>query len=111
MHQASPQFSLSALGGGEGRGEVGGSAAPARGPTHLTLPLPPQAGGEGDFSPTRRQILLATVGAALASLAATASATEEEISEAIRDLIGEALLAPGKVKLELPSIVENGNTV
>ena len=112
--------SLSALGGGEGRGEVGEAAVTDRGPTHLTLPvaaatgplpLPPQAGGEGDFSPTRRQILLATVGAALASLAATASATEEAISEAIRDLIGEALLAPGKVKLELPSIVENGNTV
>jgi sulfur-oxidizing protein SoxY len=33
------------------------------------------------------------------------------MAEAIRDLIGEAPLAPGKVKLELPSIVENGNTV
>ena len=120
MQRASPQFSLSALGGGEGRGEVGEAPARNGGATHLTLPtasaagphpLPPQAGGEGDFSPTRRQILLATVGAALASLAATASATEEAISEAIRDLVGEAPLAPGKVKLELPSIVENGNTV
>ncbi len=33
------------------------------------------------------------------------------MAEAIRDLIGEAPLTPGKVKLELPSIVENGNTV
>ena len=33
------------------------------------------------------------------------------MAEAIRELIGEAPLAPGKVKLELPSIVENGNTV
>ena len=33
------------------------------------------------------------------------------MADAIRDLIGEAPLAPGKVKLELPSIVENGNTV
>src|SRR5947207_2441538 len=113
MHQASPQFSLSALGGGEGRGEVGETPARNGGSTHLTLPtagaagplpLPPQAGGEGGFSPTRRQILLATVGAALASLAATASATEEAMAEAIRDLIGEAPLAPGKVKLDLPSI-------
>src|SRR5271166_2274802 len=45
-----PKISLSALGGGEGRGEVG-----VRGAAHLTLPrrrreplpLPPQAGGEG----------------------------------------------------------------
>ena len=33
------------------------------------------------------------------------------MAEAIRQLIGEAPLEPGKVKLELPSIVENGNTV
>ena len=50
-------------------------------------------------------------GAGLASLAAPADATEAAMAEAIRDLIGEAPLAPGKVKLELPSIVENGNTV
>ena len=68
-------------------------------------------GGEGEFSPTRRQILVAGAGIGLASFAPAASATEEAMSEAIRDLIGEAPLAPGKVKLELPSIVENGNTV
>ncbi len=34
------EISLSALGGGEGRGEVGGSAAtPIPGATHLTLPM------------------------------------------------------------------------
>jgi len=32
------EFSLSALGGGEGRGEVGGPSATKRGTTHLTLP-------------------------------------------------------------------------
>ena len=91
-----------------------------RGATHLTLPtataagplpLPPQAGGEGDFSPIRRQILLATVWIGLASFAPTASATEEAMAEAIRDLTGETPLSAGKVKLELPPIVENGNTV
>jgi hypothetical protein len=35
----SPSFSLSALGGGEGWGEVGGASAPDR-RTHLTLPIP-----------------------------------------------------------------------
>jgi sulfur-oxidizing protein SoxY len=33
------------------------------------------------------------------------------MDEAIRELIGEGTLERGKVKLELPSIVENGNTV
>ena len=60
---------------------------------------------------TRRMILLASAGVGLASFSPIASATEDAMAEAIRDLIGEAPLAPGKVKLELPSIVENGNTV
>jgi sulfur-oxidizing protein SoxY len=98
-------------------GGVGGAAP--RGTTHLTLPadatgplpLPPRAGGEGEYSLTRRQVLLAVGGVGLASFGPTARATEAEMAEAIRDLIGEAPLAPGKVKLELPSIVENGNTV
>jgi len=51
-----PNLSLSALGGGEGRGEVGEPFAPNCVATHLTLPvagapgplpLPLQAAGEG----------------------------------------------------------------
>ena len=60
---------------------------------------------------TRRRILSAACGVGLAAFAPTARATEDAMAEAIRDLIGEAPLAPGKVKLDLPSIVENGNTV
>src|SRR5690348_39545 len=98
MYPESRQFSLSALGGGEGRGEVGGAPARNGGATHLTLPvvqatgplpLPPQAGGGGEISPTRRRILLAAAGIGLASFAPAASATEEALAEAIRDLIGE----------------------
>ena len=74
------------------------------------LPLPP-AGGEGNVWPTRRRILLIATGIGLLSVARPAGATEEKMAEAIRELIGEAPVAPGKVKLELPSIVENGNTV
>jgi sulfur-oxidizing protein SoxY len=33
------------------------------------------------------------------------------MAAAIRDLVGEAPLESGKVKLQLPPIVENGNTV
>jgi sulfur-oxidizing protein SoxY len=62
-------------------------------------------------SPTRRRVLLVIAGGGLVSLSPAAGATEDAMAEAIRDLTGEAPLEPGKVKLELPSIVENGNTV
>ena len=71
----------------------------------------PRGGEGGGFSPTRRRALLVIAGAGLVSLAPAAEATEVAMAEAIRELIGEAPLEPGKVKLELPSIVENGNTV
>jgi len=62
-------------------------------------------------SPTRRLILLAAAGFGLTSLAAPAAATSAAMEEAIRALVGEAAINRGKVKLELPPIVENGNTV
>jgi len=62
--------------------------------------------------PTRRRILLTlAAGAGLAPLAPEASATETAMNKAIRDLVGEAEPQQSKVKLELPSIIENGNTV
>jgi len=51
------------------------------------------------------------VGIGLSAYVAAARATEEKMGAAIRELVGEAPFEPGKVKLELPSIVENGNTV
>ena len=61
---------------------------------------------------TRRMLLATAAGVGFASFtASTADATADAMAEAIRDLIGETQLSPGKVKLELPSIVENGNTV
>lgn len=41
----------------------------------------------------------------------SAGATPASMAKAIRDVIGEAPVKPGKVKLDLPPIVENGNTV
>jgi sulfur-oxidizing protein SoxY len=61
--------------------------------------------------PTRRMILVAAAGAALAPLVTPSQATEAMMAEAIRELIGGSTLQRGRVKLELPSIVENGNTV
>src|SRR6478672_11583406 len=98
---------------------LSGSAAPNATTLPLRGSLPPPRAGEGwgrgssvgTVRHTRRRILLAAAGAGLASLAPAAGATEDTMAEAIRDLIGEAPVTPGKVKLELPSIVENGNTV
>src|SRR5215472_17958975 len=61
--------------------------------------------------PTRRRILLTAVAVGLAPAARPVGATEAAMNEAIRGLVGEAEPQPGKVRLELPSIVENGNTV
>src|SRR5262244_3104767 len=60
---------------------------------------------------TRRQILVTVAGTGFALFAWPVSATEATLAEAIRELTGEAPLERGKVKLELPSIVENGNAV
>jgi sulfur-oxidizing protein SoxY len=61
--------------------------------------------------PTRRLILVAAAGVGLAAIMPKAGAGEAAMDEAIRDLVGDAPLETGKVTLELPSIVENGNTV
>jgi len=69
------------------------------------------APGPQSAPPTRRLILLAAAGFGFTSLAAPAAATTAAMEEAIRALVGEAAINRGKVKLELPPIVENGNTV
>jgi sulfur-oxidizing protein SoxY len=64
--------------------------------------------------PTRREILKAAgamAGAAGVLRARPADATPASMQAAIREVIGEAPVTPGKVKLDLPPIVENGNAV
>jgi len=56
-------------------------------------------------------VLFAAAGFGLAPFGRPAAATPAAMEKAIRDVIGEATITPGKVKLELPPIVENGNTV
>jgi sulfur-oxidizing protein SoxY len=66
---------------------------------------------------SRRQFLLAAGGVAaglgLGSVIAVtaARATPAETQEAIRTVVGSARVNPGKVKLELPPLIENGNAV
>ena len=65
----------------------------------------------------RREFLWATGGATaglgIASLIAVepARATPAAMQEAIRKVVGSARVTPGRVKLDLPPLVENGNTV
>jgi sulfur-oxidizing protein SoxY len=62
---------------------------------------------------TRRGVLLAASGAALgATLPAPARAnTPGQMEAAIRSVAGQAKIQKGKVTLDLPPLVENGNTV
>jgi sulfur-oxidizing protein SoxY len=71
--------------------------------------MPPKF--EPNPRPTRRRILVTAGGTGFALFAWPAPATEATLAEAIRELTGEAPLERGRVKLELPSIVENGNAV
>ena len=65
---------------------------------------------------SRREVLkaagaLAGCGAALCIVSRPARATPETMQEAVRNAIGEAAVKKGRVKLDLPPIVENGNSV
>jgi sulfur-oxidizing protein SoxY len=63
--------------------------------------------------PSRREFLIGSAGIGLASALPleSASATPAMLEEAIRDVVGEANLQTGKITLEVPPLVENGNTV
>jgi sulfur-oxidizing protein SoxY len=61
---------------------------------------------------TRRQFLRLTGGGAVAVVTLRpAEATPAMQSTAIRQIVGEAAVRTGKVKLDVPPLVENGNTV
>jgi sulfur-oxidizing protein SoxY len=63
-------------------------------------------------SPATRRGFLAAAGSAwLALTVRPADATPESMAEAVRKVVGETEVKPGKVKLDLPPLVENGNTV
>jgi sulfur-oxidizing protein SoxY len=65
---------------------------------------------------TRRQFLAlsgsaAVIGAVPIVTLRPAEATPAMLAGAIRDVVGTAVVRTGKVKLDLPPLVENGNTV
>jgi sulfur-oxidizing protein SoxY len=65
---------------------------------------------------TRRRFLelaggAAAIGAIPVVSVREAVATPETMAAAIRSVVGTATVQPGKVKLDIPPLVENGNTV
>jgi len=65
---------------------------------------------------TRRRFLALAGGAAVAGAAPIVSvrpaqATPATMAAAIHNVVGEAMVHIGKVKLDIPPLVENGNTV
>jgi sulfur-oxidizing protein SoxY len=63
-----------------------------------------------DRSITRRDVLLAGAIALAPALPAQANAPGQ-MEAAIRSMLGEATIRKGRVTLDLPPLVENGNTV
>jgi len=70
-----------------------------------------------DRHPSRREFLRAAgsvaAGLGLGSIVTStpARATPAEMQEAIRKVVGSAPITPGKIKLDLPPLIENGNAV
>jgi sulfur-oxidizing protein SoxY len=60
---------------------------------------------------SRREILAAGAGALALIVARPARATPESMADAIEAFVGEVEVREGRVTLELPPLVENGNSV
>lgn len=58
---------------------------------------------------TRRSVLATGAGLASVLLVRPARATLPEMEEAVRAFAGEAPIRTGKVKLDIPPLIENGN--
>lgn len=63
------------------------------------------------FAPTRRGLLAAGAGFAAIVAVRPAWATPEEMQAALRSFTGGAAVQRGRIKLDVPPLVENGNTV
>ena len=60
----------------------------------------------------RRVLAVGALGGIVAALAPRlAAAKPEDVAAEIKKLYGEKAIAPGKVKVEMPQIAENGNVV
>jgi sulfur-oxidizing protein SoxY len=66
----------------------------------------------GKNGPTRRELIArGALGMASLLVIRPAGATDETMRGAIREFVGGAQVRPGRIKLDLPPLVENGNAV
>ena len=59
----------------------------------------------------RRRLLRAVAAGLCLVVVRPASATPEDLMVAMRELFGERSITPGRIKLEVPRLAENGNIV
>ena len=65
---------------------------------------------DGDLS--RRSLLAGAVGILVLPLGSAADAAPEDMAEAMAEALGkDAPIKPGRIKIELPQLAENGNSV
>jgi sulfur-oxidizing protein SoxY len=65
---------------------------------------------DGDLS--RRSLLAGAVGILVLPLGSVADAAPEDMTEAMAEALGrDASIKPGRIKIELPQLAENGNSV
>ncbi len=69
------------------------------------------SGSKTPFNLSRRGALAAGAGALSALIVRPASATSETMQAAIREFSGGATIKPGRVTMDIPPLVENGNSV
>jgi sulfur-oxidizing protein SoxY len=62
-------------------------------------------------TPNRRQVLTITVGLAGWSMLSPAAGATDELAAAVAAFAGGAKVTPGKVKLDIAQLVDNGNVV
>ncbi len=63
------------------------------------------------MSTTRREFLVGAGGLGLAAAMGPVRATPVAMQEAIRKVVGQAPIRRGKVKLDVPPLIDNGNAV
>jgi sulfur-oxidizing protein SoxY len=69
------------------------------------------SGSKTSFNLSRRGALAAGAGALSALIVRPAGATTETMQAAIREFTGGGTIKPGKVTMDIPPLVENGNSV
>jgi sulfur-oxidizing protein SoxY len=69
------------------------------------------SGSKTSFNLSRRDALAAGAGALSALIVRPAGATSETMQAAIREFAVGATIKPGKVTMDIPPLVENGNSV